>query len=148
MGEDRERRERSVERLEKKLEKLNKFLKTAKPKKGTSGEEVQSNITDNESAKIKGPHGYIQGYNGIAIADSGSQIIISAEASGSSESGNFPMMQFSSNENMKFINKRRKVFIFELKENRLVADSEQDKKEGRFERLDQKNWGKNRRWYG
>jgi len=49
---------------------------------------------------------------------------------------------FSSNENMKFINKRKKVFIFELKENRLVADSEQDKKEGRFERLDQKTLGK------
>jgi len=49
---------------------------------------------------------------------------------------------FSSNENMKFINKRRKVFIFELKENRLVADSEQDKKEGHFERLDQKTLGK------
>jgi transposase len=49
---------------------------------------------------------------------------------------------FSSVENMKFINKRKKVFIFEMKENRLVADSEQDKKEGRFERLDQKALGK------
>ena len=75
MGDDRERRKRSIERLEKKLKKLDEFLKTAEAKKGTSGEEVQSNITDNESAKIKGPHGYIQGYNGIAIADSGSQII-------------------------------------------------------------------------
>ncbi len=49
---------------------------------------------------------------------------------------------FSSNENMKFIDKRKKVFVFEMKENRLVADSEQDKKEGRFERLDQKTLGK------
>ena len=48
---------------------------------------------------------------------------------------------FSSNENMKFINKKKKVFIFELKENRLVADSEEEKKEGRFERLDQKILG-------
>jgi len=108
MGDDRERRERSIERLEKKLEKLEEFLKTAEPKKGTSGEEVQSNITDNESAKIKGPHGYIQGYNGIAIADSGNQIIVSAEASGSSESGNFPKMLESLEGNMKATTGKKK----------------------------------------
>jgi hypothetical protein len=44
---------------------------------------------------------------------------------------------FSSTENMKFINKREKVFIFEMKENRMAAVSEEDKKEGRFERIDQ-----------
>ena len=65
MGDDQERRERSIERLEKKLERLNEFLEKAEPRAGVSGEEVQSNITDNESALIKGPHGYIQGYNGI-----------------------------------------------------------------------------------
>jgi transposase len=93
MGDDRERRERSVERLERKLEKLNKFLETAEPRKGVSGQEVQSNITDNESALIKSPHGYIQGYNGIAVTDSGNQIIIEAEAIGSgAESGCFPEM--------------------------------------------------------
>jgi hypothetical protein len=32
---------------------------------GLSGGEVESNITDNENDRIKGPHGYIQGYNGI-----------------------------------------------------------------------------------
>jgi transposase len=61
MGEAGDRRERSIERLEKKLEKLNTFLKTAEPRKGVSAGEVQSNVTDNESALIKGPHGYIQG---------------------------------------------------------------------------------------
>jgi hypothetical protein len=40
---------------------------------------------------IKGPHGYIQGYNGIAVADSANQVIITAEVFGSgSESGHFP----------------------------------------------------------
>jgi hypothetical protein len=52
-----------VERLEKKLKKLNSFLKEAQPRIGIAEEEVQSNITDNESALIKGPHGVIQGYN-------------------------------------------------------------------------------------
>ncbi|GHV91727.1 hypothetical protein AGMMS50268_22300 [Spirochaetia bacterium] len=49
-----------------------------KPRIGTGGEEVQSNITDNESAKIKGSHGYVQGYNGLAAADSAHQIIVAA----------------------------------------------------------------------
>jgi hypothetical protein len=93
MGDDRERRKRSIERLEKKLEKLDKFLKTAKVREGVSGREVQSNITDDESALIKSPHSYIQGYNGIAAADSGSQIIVPAEAIGSgAESGCFPQI--------------------------------------------------------
>jgi len=36
MGNDKERRARSIERLEKKLKKLDEFLKTAQPKKGSS----------------------------------------------------------------------------------------------------------------
>jgi transposase len=58
MGDDKERREQSIARLEKKLEKLNEFLKEAKPKKGAAGQEVQTNVTDPQSALIKGPHGY------------------------------------------------------------------------------------------
>jgi hypothetical protein len=58
---------------------------------GVSGSEVQSNVTDNESAKIKGPHGVIQGYNGIAVADSKEGIIVAAEAFGVDyEGGVFP----------------------------------------------------------
>ena len=43
---------------------------------------------------------------------------------------------YSSAENMRFIVKRKKVFIFELKENRLVADSESKRDHGAFERLE------------
>ncbi|MDR2783057.1 MAG: IS1182 family transposase, partial [Treponema sp.] len=54
--------------------------------------EETSNITDRESAKIKGAHGYIQGYNGIAAA----------EAFGSEgESEYFPEMLDSLSETMK-----------------------------------------------
>jgi len=108
MGNDKERRARSIKRLEKKLKKLDVFLETAEPKKGACGSEVQSNITDNESARIKGPHGYIQGYNGIAVADSGNQIIVCAQASGASESGNFPKMLENLEENMKAITGKKK----------------------------------------
>jgi hypothetical protein len=44
---------------------------------------------------------------------------------------------FSSVGNMKFIAKKKKVFIFEIKENRLITDSEEKRNKGAFERLDQ-----------
>jgi hypothetical protein len=50
---------------------------------------VKSNITDNESGKIKGAHGTIQGYNGIAVADSRNQVIIAANAWGTVAEGQF-----------------------------------------------------------
>jgi len=65
LGDDKERRERHVQRIEAKLEKIEQYLTLAEPKMGPSGQEIQGNITDLESARIKGPHGYIQGYNGI-----------------------------------------------------------------------------------
>jgi transposase len=46
---------------------------------------------------------------------------------------------YSSAENMRFIGKRKKVFIFELKENRQVTDSERKRNQGEFERLDELN---------
>jgi hypothetical protein len=87
---DKEYQEKHLERIEKKLGYIDGFLATAEERKGASGEEIKSNITDNQSAKIKGAHGYIQGYNGIAVADSKSQVIVAAEACGSgSESEHF-----------------------------------------------------------
>jgi len=44
---------------------------------------------------------------------------------------------FSSAENMRFVEKRKKVFIFELKNNRLITDSEEKRNKGLFERLDE-----------
>jgi hypothetical protein len=54
---------------------------------GEGGKEIQSNVTDNESAKIKGPHGVIQGFMGIAAADSKAQVIVCAEAHGTDYEG-------------------------------------------------------------
>jgi hypothetical protein len=119
MGDDKERRKRSIEHLEKKLKHLNKFLKDPEPKIGSQGKEVQSNITDNESARIKGPHGYIQGYNGIAIADSGSQVIVSASVTGKSESESFPEMLDSLEENMKMATGKKRP----LRKSLVEADS-------------------------
>ena len=109
MGDDRERRQQHIQRLEKKLKKISEFLESAEPKIGSSGQEVQTNITDPESARIKGPHGYIQGYNGIAIADSGNQVVISAEVIGSTaESGCFPKMLDNLQANMQAITGKKR----------------------------------------
>ena len=120
IGEDKERHERHIRRIEAKLKKINKFLSTAEPKLGPSGQEVQSNITDGESARIKGPHGYIQGYNGIAIADSGSQVVIAAEAIGSgAESGCFPEMLDNLETNMQMITGKKQP----LKKSLVLGDT-------------------------
>jgi transposase len=101
---DKEYQKKHLERIEKKVTYIDHFLETAEAREGAGGEEVKSNITDNESAKIKGAHGYIQGYNGIAVADSKKQVIIAAEAFGSgSESEHFPAMLDSLSENMKTV---------------------------------------------
>jgi hypothetical protein len=46
---------------------------------------VQSNITDNESAKMKNQGATVQGYCGVAISDEKHQIVLSAEAFGSGD---------------------------------------------------------------
>jgi len=80
-------------KLNKKIEALDNFIKTMKPKKGNGGKEITSNVTDNESAMIHSPKGYIQGYIGMAVADSKKQIIVSAKAVGSANEGaHFPDM--------------------------------------------------------
>ena len=104
LGDKSERRERHIERVEKKIKKIEEFLSKAEPKLGTSGQEVQSNITDNDSARMKGSHGYIQGYNGIGVADAGNQVIIATKAIGSgAEGGCLPEMLDTLEANMKMI---------------------------------------------
>ncbi len=84
---DRERKkqlEQSVETLEKHFTKIDAFLKNEEPRmgKGKKPSEVKSNITDNESGKMKTSKGTIQGYNGVAAVDKKHQIIVDAQAFG------------------------------------------------------------------
>ncbi|WP_052297713.1 transposase [Leadbettera azotonutricia] len=86
---EQEREEEKLERLEAAASRIRNFILTQEERKGAGGETVKSNITDNESGKIKGPHGYIQGYNGLAVADSKNQVIIAADANGSAAEGQY-----------------------------------------------------------
>ena len=76
---------KKIEKLQNKADKIERFLNETKPKAKSRSGEAQSNITDNESAKMKTSHGVIQGYNGMALADSKHQVIVYAEAFGSGQ---------------------------------------------------------------
>jgi len=73
--------------LNRQIEKIGEFLEGMEKKIGLSGEEIKSNITDNESAMIHSSKGYLQGYIGIAISDQKNQIITSAQAVGTANEG-------------------------------------------------------------
>jgi len=88
--------------LNRQMEKIGEFLETMEPKTGKRAEEIKSNITDNESAMIKSSSGYLQGYIGIAVADSKNQIIMNAEAFGTANEGeHLPGLIDGTIENMK-----------------------------------------------
>lgn len=74
-----------LKRLKQKAEKIEKFLKENEPRTGTTDKEVQSNVTDNQSAKMVSSHGVIQGYNATAMVDEKHQVIAYAEAFGENE---------------------------------------------------------------
>jgi transposase len=74
--------EKQIKTLQQAIEKIESFRAKHEEKLGKSGKAKQSNITDNESAKMPTSKGVIQGYNGIALVDAKHQIIVHAEAHG------------------------------------------------------------------
>lgn len=78
------RTRQTIDTLNKAFDKIDSFLKTSKPRMGQGKRptEVKSNITDNESAKMRTSKGVQQGYNGIAAVDKKKQIITDAQAFG------------------------------------------------------------------
>ena len=82
---DCQRREKRIKRLKQKADRIEKFLSENEPKIGSCSKEIQSNITDNESAKMATSHGVVQGYNANAIVDEKHQIVVHAKAFGKGE---------------------------------------------------------------
>lgn len=81
--------------LEKRIAKLARWLHNNDERVGASGKPVKSNVTDNDSAKMKTSHGVIQGYNGVAAVDSKYQVIVHAQAYGQGPENNLlmPMLE-------------------------------------------------------
>jgi transposase len=84
-GTEQQRRQAQRERLEQQAARLEAFLATNEPKRGKQGHELQSKVTDNESAKMFTAHGVLQGYNSQALVDAKHQVIVHAEAFGNGQ---------------------------------------------------------------
>ena len=103
-NEEMNRHKKRIKRLTQKAERIERFLKTNTPKLGTTGKEIQSNVTDNESAKLATSHGVVQGYNANAMVDEDNQIIVHAEAFGNcSDGSNIRPMLEGAKENLQEI---------------------------------------------
>ncbi|MFM8367589.1 MAG: IS1182 family transposase [Chloroflexota bacterium] len=107
---EKKRRQRQRDRLARKVERLNAFLETNEPKIGKGSKEIQSNLTDNESAKMPSSHGVIQGYNAQALVDDKHQIILHAEAFSSQDHENLAPMMKAAQKNVVEIGKRPDYF--------------------------------------
>jgi transposase len=83
-AEQAKRHEQSIQTLSRAADKIEDFLNNEKPRMGSGKrkQEVKSNITDNESAKMTTSKGTIQGYNGVATVDKKHQIVVDAQAFG------------------------------------------------------------------
>jgi transposase len=87
-GEDRDLRAARAQRIDAlnaAVDKVRGFLRCGQDKIGAKGKIKKSNITDNDSAKIKGSKGVIQGYSGMALVDAKHQVIVHAAAFGENQ---------------------------------------------------------------
>jgi transposase len=114
------RDEKYVETLRKRLAKIKNWLDDNDDKPGKTGKPRKSNITDNDSAKMKTSKGVIQGYDGVTTVDSKLQIIVHAEAFGQGQEHDLlePMVD-GTRENFQAIDKEENIFA----ETKLSADS-------------------------
>ncbi len=81
----RQREKQAVEKIREKAEKIRDWLDDNDDKPGKGKNPRKSNITDNESAKMKTSKGVIQGYDGVACVDAKHQVIVEAEAFGEAQ---------------------------------------------------------------
>ena len=105
------REEQYVNTLRKRVKKIREWLSNNDDKPGKTGKPKKSNITDNESAKMKTSHGVIQGYDGVTAVDGKHQIIVHAEAFGEAQEHDLlaPMVEGIRN-NFKVIGKEEDIF--------------------------------------
>jgi transposase len=79
-------RSKQITTLKRAVRKVKGWLKHNKrDKPGAGGRVKKSNITDNESAKIKTGKGVIQGYDGVTLTDAKHQIVVHAQAYGEAQ---------------------------------------------------------------
>ena len=117
---EKEIEEKFAQTLSKRISKIREWLKDNDDKPGKTGKPKKSNITDNESAKMKTHRGIIQGYNGVAATDGKHQVIVKAEAFGEGQEHDLlePMVN-ETRKNFQAIGKEEDIFG----KAKLLADS-------------------------
>jgi len=106
--------------LREKVRKIKEWLDDNDDKPGKTGKPRKSNITDNESAKMKTSKGVIQGYDGVAMVDSKHQVVVHAAAFGEpQEHGILEPMIDQTRQNFKELGKEEDIF----EETKLTADA-------------------------
>jgi transposase len=82
-----DKEKRAAKNLKKRLNKIRDWLKdNPNDKRGTRKRSLkQSNVIDNESAKMPTSHGIVQGYTGVATVDDKRQVVVYAEAFGENQ---------------------------------------------------------------
>jgi transposase len=116
-----EQEQEQIKKLRSASRKIKGFLEKSEERTGVSGRVVKSNITDNESAKMKTSHGVIQGYTGVAAVDSKHQVVLHAEAFGQGQEHGLlkPMVEAVRDTFDKGSKKSRN----EIKQSKVTADS-------------------------
>jgi transposase len=87
-------RQAQVDRIRREARVTREFVANNKPRTNAKGQELKSNVTDNESAKIGSPKGAIQGYAAQAAVDDKHQVIVAVDVlgSGSEQAALLPMV--------------------------------------------------------
>ncbi len=88
-------RQKQVVRIRKEAQAMREFVQNNPPKINAKGQELKSNVTDNDSAKIGSPKGAIQGYAAQAAVDDKHQVIVAVDVlgSGSEQAALLPMVE-------------------------------------------------------
>src|SRR3989442_144000 len=69
-------RAQQIDTLQAALGKVRGFLRNHDDKVGARGRVKKSNLTDNDSAKMKNSKGVIQGYDGVAVVDGKHSVVV------------------------------------------------------------------------
>jgi transposase len=79
-------RAKQIATLKRASRKVKRWLReNPQDKPGAGGRVKKSNVTDNESAKMKTGKGVIQGYDGVALTDARHQVVVHAQAYGEAQ---------------------------------------------------------------
>lgn len=86
-----------LEALRKEAARTREFLANSPPRQNRKGDELKTNVTDTQSAKMATNKGVIQGYAAQAAVDSAHQVIVAADVigSGSEQAMLLPMIEQS-----------------------------------------------------